>query len=98
VREATDADRAAVPRAIVATTNDNVPALYFYQRRGYRLTELVPEASYARHTRNRPALPGSPCATRSDWKSGVGSVQNVILQLLCARKADIVAFLALTVE
>jgi GNAT superfamily N-acetyltransferase len=29
-------------RAMVATTNDNLPALYFYQRRGYRLSHLVP--------------------------------------------------------
>jgi hypothetical protein len=28
---------------IVSTTNDNLPALYFYQRRGYRLTHLVPD-------------------------------------------------------
>jgi hypothetical protein len=26
----------------VTTTNDNLPALYFYQRRGYRLTGIVP--------------------------------------------------------
>ena len=36
-------------RTIVATTNDNLPALYFYQRRGYRLTDLVPN-SIAVHT------------------------------------------------
>ncbi|MBI2835345.1 MAG: GNAT family N-acetyltransferase [Acidobacteria bacterium] len=29
-------------RVVVATTNDNLPALYFYQRRGYRITEVVP--------------------------------------------------------
>lgn len=28
----------------VTTTNDNLPALYFYQRRGYRLTEVVTDA------------------------------------------------------
>lgn len=31
-------------RVIVATTNDNLPSLYFYQRRGYRITEIVPNA------------------------------------------------------
>ena len=36
-------------RTIVATTNDNLPALYFYQRRGYRLTDLVPN-SITMHT------------------------------------------------
>ena len=28
----------------VATTNDNLPALYFYQRRGYRITDVVRDA------------------------------------------------------
>ena len=31
------------------TTNDNLPALYFYQRRGYRMTALVPAGILA-HT------------------------------------------------
>lgn len=35
------ARRLSLKRLIVATTNDNLPALYFYQRRGYRLSELV---------------------------------------------------------
>ena len=43
------ARRLGLARLIVATTNDNLPALYFYQRRGYRLTDLVPE-SLLRHT------------------------------------------------
>lgn len=34
------AREAGVTRIAVATTNDNLPALYFYQRRGYHLTEL----------------------------------------------------------
>jgi GNAT superfamily N-acetyltransferase len=29
-------------RLAVSTTNDNLPALYFYQRHGYRLSEAVP--------------------------------------------------------
>ena len=37
------ARRLQLTRLVVSTTNDNLPALYFYQRRGYRLTELVPE-------------------------------------------------------
>src|SRR5262245_30160162 len=35
------ARRLRLERIVVATTNDNLPALYFYQRRGYRLTDLV---------------------------------------------------------
>jgi ribosomal protein S18 acetylase RimI-like enzyme len=34
------ARRLQLQRLIVSTTNDNLPALYFYQRRGYRLTDL----------------------------------------------------------
>jgi ribosomal protein S18 acetylase RimI-like enzyme len=29
-------------RVLVSTTNDNLPALYFYQRREYHITEVVP--------------------------------------------------------
>ena len=43
------ARRLNLMRLVVATTNDNLPALYFYQRRGYRLTELVPNSVVA-HT------------------------------------------------
>src|SRR5207237_799381 len=35
------ARRLGLQRVVVATSNDNLPALYFYQRRGYRMTELV---------------------------------------------------------
>ena len=38
------ARRQRLGRVIFCTTNDNLPALYFYQRRGYRITELVPGA------------------------------------------------------
>lgn len=43
------ARRLNLQRMLVATTNDNLPALYFYQRRGYRLTDLIP-GSIAMHT------------------------------------------------
>ena len=36
------ARRLDLRRTMVATTNDNLPALYFYQRRGYHLTGVVP--------------------------------------------------------
>jgi ribosomal protein S18 acetylase RimI-like enzyme len=35
------ARRLGLMRLVVATTNDNLPALFFYQRRGYRLTDLA---------------------------------------------------------
>jgi GNAT superfamily N-acetyltransferase len=42
------ARRLNLERLIVSTTNDNLPALYFYQRKGYYLTDLVP-GSVVRH-------------------------------------------------
>jgi GNAT superfamily N-acetyltransferase len=41
------ARRLGLKSIVVTTTNDNLPALYFYQRRGYRMTGLVPEAILA---------------------------------------------------
>lgn len=38
------ARREGLARIVVSTTNDNLPALYFFQRRGYRLTALHPGA------------------------------------------------------
>jgi len=38
------ARREGLTRILIATTNDNLPALYFYQRRGYRITEVVQDA------------------------------------------------------
>jgi ribosomal protein S18 acetylase RimI-like enzyme len=32
----------SLSRVLVSTTNDNLPALYFYQRRQYHITEVVP--------------------------------------------------------
>jgi GNAT superfamily N-acetyltransferase len=38
------ARRTGATRVVLATTNDNLPALYFYQRRGYRITDVVRDA------------------------------------------------------
>ncbi len=38
------ARRLRLPRVIFCASNDNLPALYFYQRRGYRITEVLPGA------------------------------------------------------
>lgn len=40
------------PRVIVTITNDNLPALYFYQRRGYRVSAILRD-SVAAHSRDR---------------------------------------------
>src|SRR5262245_43607661 len=54
------ARRLELSRVLVSTTNDNLPALYFYQRRGYRLTHLVPD-SVIKHTRQEhPGFAGVP--------------------------------------
>ena len=39
------------PRVVVTVSNDNIPAQYFYQRRGYRLTRVIAGA-IAAHPRN----------------------------------------------
>jgi GNAT superfamily N-acetyltransferase len=44
------ARRLKLTRLVVSTSNDNLPALYFYQRRGYRLCELIPNSVLA-HTK-----------------------------------------------
>src|SRR5688572_1854057 len=43
------------PRVIVTVANDNIPALYFYQRRGYRLSAILRD-SVAAHARDRQAV------------------------------------------
>jgi ribosomal protein S18 acetylase RimI-like enzyme len=35
------ARRRKLPSVVVATTNDNLPAMYFYQRRGYVISEMI---------------------------------------------------------
>lgn len=44
------ARRKNLPRVIVTITNDNLPALYFYQRRGYRVSAILRDSITA-HTR-----------------------------------------------
>jgi len=48
------ARRLGLARTLVATTNDNLPALYFYQRRGYTMTDLIVN-SVVEHTGQRVA-------------------------------------------
>ncbi len=54
-------------RVITATSNDNLPSIYFYQRHGYRMTEVVPDA-FAVHLRepNAPGFGGIP--VRDEWR------------------------------
>ena len=43
------------PRVIVTITNDNLPALYFYQRRGYRVSAILRD-SIAAQTRDQKPM------------------------------------------
>jgi GNAT superfamily N-acetyltransferase len=54
------ARRLQLKRLVVSTTNDNLPALYFYQRRGYRLTELVPESVIVHTHQQQAGFAGIP--------------------------------------
>ena len=54
------ARRLGLRRLVVSTTNDNLPALYFYQRRGYRLTDLVPESVITHTHQSVPGFAGIP--------------------------------------
>jgi ribosomal protein S18 acetylase RimI-like enzyme len=54
------ARRLNLTRVVVATTNDNLPALYFYQRRGYRLADLVVDSVLTHTGREVPGFGGIP--------------------------------------
>jgi ribosomal protein S18 acetylase RimI-like enzyme len=41
------ARRHGLNRLVVCTTNDNLPSLYFYQRRGWAITEVIPRGLLA---------------------------------------------------
>ena len=49
------ARRQGLPRVIVTIANDNLPALYFYQRQGYRISAILRD-SIAAHTRGQQAV------------------------------------------
>jgi ribosomal protein S18 acetylase RimI-like enzyme len=55
------ARRQGLPRVLVTMTNDNIPALYFYQRRGYRLSAVLSGAVSAQpRNRNLAGFAGIP--------------------------------------
>jgi len=54
------ARRLKLSRLVVATTNDNLPALYFYQRHAYRLMELVRDGVVAHVQTVQPGFAGIP--------------------------------------
>jgi GNAT superfamily N-acetyltransferase len=54
------ARRLGLKRLVIATTNDNLPALYFYQRRGYRLSEFARDAIIAKVQQEHAGFAGIP--------------------------------------
>jgi GNAT superfamily N-acetyltransferase len=48
------------PRVIATITNDNIPALYFYQRRGYRISAVVAGSVVAHAHAESPGFAGIP--------------------------------------
>jgi hypothetical protein len=47
------------PRMVVTITNDNLPALYFFQRRGYRVSAVLRDAATV-HARGEAGFAGIP--------------------------------------
>jgi ribosomal protein S18 acetylase RimI-like enzyme len=47
-------------RLVVATSNDDLPALYLYQRCGFVMTEVVPGAILERHGHEEAGFAGIP--------------------------------------
>ena len=55
------ARRTSLPRVLVTITNDNIPALYFYQRRGYRISAVLADSVTSQpRNRNRSGFAGIP--------------------------------------
>ena len=50
-----------ISRVITATSNDNLPAIYFYQRHGFRFTAVERDAfALLSETPNAPGFAGLP--------------------------------------
>ena len=61
------ARRLEIPTVVVSMTNDNLPALYFYQRRGYHVAEWIPNGAARRAQR---ASCVASAGFRSEMKCG----------------------------
>lgn len=55
-----EAVRIELGRVIVATSNDDLPALSLYQRYGFRITEVIPGSLAAHHGGELPGFAGIP--------------------------------------
>ena len=69
------ARREGLHRIVTATSNDNLPSLYFYQRHGYRMTAVEPDA-FARHSKvpNAPGFAGIPALDEVRLEKALGAL------------------------
>jgi aminoglycoside 6'-N-acetyltransferase I len=49
-----------LPRVVAATSNDNLPSIYFFQRHGYRITAIERDAFAVHAKGNAPGFAGLP--------------------------------------
>jgi len=64
-------------RALIATSNDNLPALYFYQRRQYRIASVTP-GSLVNRAAGRPGFAGIEVRDEIRLEKDLASVQQTI--------------------
>jgi ribosomal protein S18 acetylase RimI-like enzyme len=67
------AKRQGLSRLVAATSNDNLPALYFYQRHGFRLIDVARDA-FAQHleTPQAPGFAGIPIRDEIRMEKSLG--------------------------
>lgn len=80
------ARRSGCHRVWLTTTNDNVDALRFYQRRGFRLAELRPGA-VDRARVNKPAIPRT-----GDYGIPLRDEIDLTMQVIALSRLDLTAF------
>ena len=62
-------------QVIVATTNDDLPALALYQRYGFRVTEVIPGGVAAHHGGEFPGFAGIPVRDEIRLACGMGRLE-----------------------
>ncbi|MCR4408561.1 MAG: GNAT family N-acetyltransferase [Anaerolineae bacterium] len=55
-----EAQARSLARLMVSTTNDDLPALYLYQRFGFRIVEMIPGSLVKHHGREESGFAGIP--------------------------------------
>ena len=65
-----------LPRLVVATSNDDLPALYLYQRWGFCIAAVKPGAILAHHGREEAGFAGIPVRDEIQLDKNLGSGHN----------------------